>query len=95
MADAAAQPPLAAIPLVIEYVPGALLARSISPVALLTNTRPAGAAENIPALAPVLKVGVGLLADWQYGPEKLKSALGEFAIVKLNVLLFGQAPFVE
>lgn len=45
---------------VIAYVPTELPARSISPVLVLTNTKPAGEALNVPPEVPVM-VGVGLL----------------------------------
>jgi hypothetical protein len=63
-----AQPPLAAMVLVIEYVPGVLAARLICPVLVLTNTSPAGEEVNSPPLAPGPNVGVGLAALEQYGP---------------------------
>ena len=67
MAVTAAHPPDAAIVLVMVYVPGVLAARSICPVAVLTNTKPAGAAEKVPATPPPLKVGEGFAAFWQNG----------------------------
>jgi hypothetical protein len=54
-------PPDAAISLVMVYVPGALVAKSISPVLVLTKFNPAGTALNRPALAPALKVGNGFV----------------------------------
>jgi hypothetical protein len=77
---------------VIVYVPGALKARLISPVAVFTKTNPAGDAENIPALEPALKVGNGLLPVWQYGPAYEKVADGALVMVILNVELPGQEP---
>jgi hypothetical protein len=61
VAVTAAHPPLAIIVLVIVYIPGVLVAKSISPVLTFTNIKPGGKAENVPALAPVAKVGKGLL----------------------------------
>ncbi len=62
VAVAAAQPPAEAIKLVMVYVPAALAARSISPVEVLTKTKPEGVALNTPELAPAENVGAGLVA---------------------------------
>jgi hypothetical protein len=59
VAIAAAHPPAAAILLVTVYVPPELAETSICPVAVLTKTKPAGAALKVPALAPAGNVGVG------------------------------------
>jgi hypothetical protein len=61
VALAAAQPPPAAMLFVIVYVPGVLVERSISPVALLVKTKPVDEL-NTPALDPVGNVGRGSAA---------------------------------
>ncbi len=65
---AATQPPLAAMLLVIMYVPGVLSSRSISPVLVLAKTRAGDEVENNPALPPGGKLGSGLVPPGQYGP---------------------------
>lgn len=60
VADAAAQPPPAAMSLEIVYVPGVLTARLISPVEALIDN-PLGEAVNTPPLAPVPKTGEGFV----------------------------------
>ena len=62
---AGAQPPAAAIVFVMVYTPGILAARSISPVDEFAKTKPAGDAENSPALEPGPNTGKGFAADWQ------------------------------
>jgi hypothetical protein len=70
LALAAAHPPEAAIVLVTEYVPAALAVRSTCPVAVLTNTNPAGDEVNIPAEPPPVNIGDGFVPPAQYGvPE--------------------------
>lgn len=56
------QAPEAGMVLVIEYVPGKLIAMFISPVEEFTKAIPAGLDEKEPALAPGGNVGNGLLA---------------------------------
>jgi len=92
--ETAAQPPEAAMLLVTVYVPGVLADKSICPVVVLTNTKPAGTALNTPALAPDANVGNGSLPFSQYGPEYIKVAEGAKVMVTEVVLLEGHAPFV-
>jgi hypothetical protein len=56
-----AQPPLATILFLTVYVPGALAERSITPVLVLTNTKPGGVELNVPPNPPGTKVGEGLV----------------------------------
>jgi len=49
-------------------VPGLLADKSILPVVVLTNTKPAGTAVNTPALPPDENVGNGSIPFVQYGP---------------------------
>jgi hypothetical protein len=65
----AAQPPAAAILLLIVNVPGLLADRSTCPVEVLIKTSPVGMAVNTPALAPDAKFGNGSIPFEQYGPE--------------------------
>ena len=60
VAIAPIQVPLGGIVFVMVYEPGALNDKLTSPVLVLTNTKPAGAAEKEPALAPSPKIGKGL-----------------------------------
>jgi hypothetical protein len=66
--DVAEQPPPAAMLFVTVYVPGVDAERLICPVVVLTNTNPAGVAENVPALDPAGNVGEGFVPLWQKGP---------------------------
>ena len=65
LALVAGHPPLAAMVLVTEYVPGVLAARFTVPVDALMD-RPV-AALNVPATPPPLNTGEGSVPFWQYG----------------------------
>ena len=86
-------PPAAAMVLVTTYVPGVLVAVVITPVAALMLRPVAGVTVNVPAVAPVSKVGIAVPKLWHTVPKSyVKSALGSGVITILNVATIGSHP---